>query len=70
VSAARSIFRLKVRNLLFGQSGQDLVEYALAVSMIALAAISGISKVATAVNSALSNVSTSLAPAQHHGDDD
>ena len=41
--------------------GQDMVEYALLVSLIALAAIAGVGKVATAVTSVFTKVSTSLA---------
>ena len=40
--------------------GQDLVEYALLVALIALAAITGVSKVATAVNLVFTNISSSL----------
>jgi pilus assembly protein Flp/PilA len=43
------------------ESGQDLVEYALLVSLIALAAISGVSHIASAVNKVFTNISTSLA---------
>ena len=43
------------------ESGQDLVEYALLVSLIALAAISGVSHIASAVTKVFSNISTSLA---------
>ena len=42
------------------QEGQDLVEYALIVSLIALAAVTGVSGVATAVNNVFTNISTSL----------
>ena len=69
MSAARSIFRLKSQSLSFGEAGQDLVEYALLVSLIALAAISGVNKVAGSVASVFSNVSTSLAPSQHQSED-
>ncbi len=41
--------------------GQDLVEYALLVALIALAAVSGIKEVASAVSSTFSKVSTTLA---------
>ena len=43
------------------EQGQDLVEYALLVSLIALAAITGVGKVATAVTTIFTNISTSLA---------
>lgn len=69
MSAARSIFRLKLQSLSFGEAGQDLVEYALLVSLIALAVISGVNQVAGSVASVFSNVSTSLTSAQHHDDD-
>jgi len=43
------------------ERGQDLVEYALLVCLIALAGISGVRHVATAVTTVFSNVSSSLA---------
>jgi pilus assembly protein Flp/PilA len=49
-----------LRNLKESEEGQDLVEYALLVCLIALAAISGVSHVASAVTKVFSNVSTSL----------
>ena len=51
---------VKLQELTNREEGQDLVEYALLVSLIALAAITGAGKVATAVNSAFSTISTSL----------
>jgi pilus assembly protein Flp/PilA len=50
-----------MQNLMNREEGQDLVEYALLVSLIALAAITGVSKVATAVTTVFTNISTSLA---------
>jgi pilus assembly protein Flp/PilA len=46
---------------LTNEEGQDLVEYALLVALIALVCISGVSNVATAVNNVFSNISSSLA---------
>ena len=43
------------------EEGQDLVEYALLVSLIGLPAIAGVSHVSPAVNKVFTNVSTSLA---------
>ncbi|MGD0911964.1 MAG: Flp family type IVb pilin [Terracidiphilus sp.] len=43
------------------EDGQDLVEYALLVALIALAAISGTKQVASAVNGSFSKISTTLA---------
>jgi Flp pilus assembly pilin Flp len=52
--------RMKFRHLMHGETGQDLVEYGLLVSLIALTAISGVKNVATAVNLMFGNVSSSL----------
>jgi len=63
--AANPTLSLRLRNLAFGEAGQDLVEYALLVSLIALAAISGVRQVAASVTGVFSSVSTSLGPQQH-----
>ncbi len=55
------IIQLGMRSLIAREEGQDLVEYALLVSLIALAAIAGINPIATAITTAFNNVSTSLA---------
>jgi pilus assembly protein Flp/PilA len=52
---------VKFQGLRASEEGQDLVEYALLVSLIALVCISGISSIATAVNTAFNAVSSSLA---------
>jgi len=51
----------KFQTLVNGEQGQDLVEYALLTSLIALAAIGGVEKVATAVTSIFTKISTSIA---------
>jgi pilus assembly protein Flp/PilA len=51
---------LKLQDLMNREEGQDLVEYALLVALVAAAAITGIGKVATAVNLAFSNISASI----------
>lgn len=51
---------MKFEALKNGEEGQDLVEYALLVSLIALAAIVGVNDVATAVTSVFSTISNSL----------
>lgn len=43
------------------EEGQDLVEYALLVALIALVCVTGVSNVASAVNTVFSNISASLA---------
>ena len=52
---------VKFQNLTNSEEGQDLVEFALLVSLIALAMVSGIESIATAVNKVFSNISTTLA---------
>jgi pilus assembly protein Flp/PilA len=52
---------VKLQNLMTREEGQDLVEYALLVCLIALAAITGVNKIASAVNTVFSNISSSLA---------
>lgn len=52
---------IRLQNLTTSDEGQDLVEYALLVCLIALAAVAGIRHVATAVNSVFGNVSSTLA---------
>ena len=51
---------IKFQNILSNDEGQDLVEYALVVALIALAATAGMGKLATALNSAFSTLGTTL----------
>jgi len=51
---------VKFQGLKNGEEGQDLVEYALLVALIALVCISGVNSVASAVNTVFSNISGSL----------
>jgi pilus assembly protein Flp/PilA len=52
---------IKLQNLASREEGQDLIEYALLSALVAVAAIGGMHKVATAVNTLFSNISGSLA---------
>ena len=52
---------ITLQKLTHGQKGQDLVEYALLTTLIALACIAGVRHVASAVNIVFSNISSSLA---------
>jgi pilus assembly protein Flp/PilA len=52
-----------LRNLHNDESGQDLIEYALAAALIALAATATMTTLGTAVNSAFSKVSSTLSAA-------
>jgi len=50
----------KSQNLLNGEEGQDLVEYALLISLIALAAITATTSLAGAITTIFTRISTSL----------
>ena len=52
---------VKFQGLGAGEEGQDLVEYALLLTMISLALITSINGIATAVTKVFTNVSSSLA---------
>jgi pilus assembly protein Flp/PilA len=49
-----------LRNIVVREEGQDLVEYALVVALIALGAIAGMSALASGINQAFSTVATNL----------
>ena len=51
---------LKLWALKNGEEGQDLVEYALVVAMIAFGATAGMTGLASALNNAFTQVSTTL----------
>jgi pilus assembly protein Flp/PilA len=51
---------IKMQNLLSQDEGQDLVEYALVVALIALAATAGMGKLATSLNGAFTSLGTTL----------
>jgi len=50
----------KVRNFLKDEEGQDLIEYALVVALIAFAATAGMSALATNINDAFTKIGTKL----------
>jgi pilus assembly protein Flp/PilA len=52
---------LQLRNLISDEQGQDLIEYALVVALIALAATAGMQTVAGDINTAFANIGTKLA---------
>jgi pilus assembly protein Flp/PilA len=45
------------------EEGQDLIEYALLVALVALAATAGMNSLATAINAAFTSLGTSLTTA-------
>jgi pilus assembly protein Flp/PilA len=51
---------IRVQNLLNREEGQDLIEYALVVALIALAATAGMGTLAGDINVAFSNIGTKL----------
>jgi len=50
----------KIQNVLMSEEGQDLIEYALVVALIAFAATAGMSAVAAGINKAFLNISSKL----------
>jgi pilus assembly protein Flp/PilA len=49
-----------VKNTLKDEEGQDLIEYALVVALIAFAAVTGMSTLANGINTAFGNIATKL----------
>jgi pilus assembly protein Flp/PilA len=54
---------LKFQGLKNGEEGQDLVEYALLVALIALVCVTGVQNVASAVNTVFTTISNQLGSA-------
>ena len=50
----------KIQALLAQEDGQDLVEYALIVALIALACCAGMNSLATAINNGFTSLGTTL----------
>jgi pilus assembly protein Flp/PilA len=51
---------ISLQNRLESEEGQDLIEYALVVALIALGATAGMRSLATAINNAFGTVGSSL----------
>jgi pilus assembly protein Flp/PilA len=51
---------VKFQDLASREEGQDLVEYALVVALIAFGATAGMNSLATGINTAFGNISTTL----------
>ena len=56
---------LTLKSLMAREEGQDLVEYALVVALIAFGAITGMKLLATGLNNAFDNITNALTQ-QHH----
>ncbi len=54
---------VKFENLMNGEQGQDLVEYALLMAMISLALVTAVRGIASSVSTVFTNISTSLGAA-------
>jgi pilus assembly protein Flp/PilA len=54
-------FYMRMRSLALKDAGQDLIEYALVVALIAFAATAGMNTLATAINTAFTNIGSTLA---------
>lgn len=54
------ILSLRFYGQILNEEGQDLVEYALMIVLVALGCIAGINSVASAINNIFSNISTTL----------
>ena len=52
---------VKFQDLKNGEEGQDLVEYALVVALIAFGAVTGMSELAKGINNSFSTISSTLA---------
>lgn len=52
---------VKLQGLKNGEEGQDLVEYALVVALIAFGATAGMTSLASGINTVFSKISTQLA---------
>jgi len=51
---------VKVQSLMMREEGQDLIEYALVVALIAFAATAGMKSLANGINGAFTGISTML----------
>jgi Flp pilus assembly pilin Flp len=51
---------VKIQNLAAGEEGQDLVEYSMAFSMIALGTVAGMTSVAAAVMTVFTTITTTF----------
>ena len=55
-----SLFLTHLKNVFLNEDGQDLVEYALVVALIALAATAGMNTLATDISNAFSSIGGTL----------
>lgn len=60
MSYAVLMLYVKCQNLTASEEGQDLIEYALLLTMISLALITGMKGIASSISNVFSNISSSL----------
>lgn len=53
-------FKQLMNAFISDESGQDLIEYALVASLVALGAVASMRSIATSINSAFTNISSNL----------
>ncbi len=56
-----SLLVLRLKGLLAEETGQDLVEYALVLALVAFGCTAGMQALAGGINTAFNNISTTLA---------
>jgi pilus assembly protein Flp/PilA len=54
------LLSIRLKNALANEDGQDLIEYALVVALVAFAATAGMGSLATGINTAFVNIATKL----------
>ena len=54
------MFAIKMQNILSREEGQDLIEYALVVALIAFAATAGMGSLANSINTAFNGIGAKL----------
>jgi pilus assembly protein Flp/PilA len=54
------LLSVKLQTMLWSEEGQDLIEYALVVALIALGATAGMNSLATAINNAFKGIASTL----------
>ena len=57
------LLSIRLKNLLANEDGQDLIEYALVVALVAFAATAGMNTLATDINQAFTKIGTKLVTA-------
>ncbi len=54
------LMSIKMKNVLNSEEGQDLIEYALIVALVAFAATVGMGSLAAGINTAFSNIANKI----------